>query len=457
VVDKLDRTPFAVPDHRGAEAFEGVRAREMMIRERLGLARWRAKKSVLADGDVGRYQRAREIFESNKIEGLGPDLSRTDEILVAHQDADIHGVLFGQMLEQSRSRDPQLAAVLGLNAAKVMSEEQLLSGCAGRSISSIDLRALHGLICLGESHAGAFRFGGDQIAGSGHGRALPSNADVQLGGLIDWLAEPGHLPPTVIAAVAHGWLSHTRPFTAGNGRLARLLMNRLLIAAKLPPVIVRHDTDRSVYLHALAQSDRGGDIFPLVDVLLHAQDRFAGEINRPEALRAIVRQQIAQPTQTRHTMWLTAFGEFMTELAAALDAHRVQLSILDALTPRAFGQLLDGDPAGSTRIAWLRGPRFDRLLWMGYSSSEINTTLAGSPHYPSLFVSVRSDPYSLHPYRAARAAESGGVREIQVYPGPRTRIYLRTHGSVRWGYNRDSANEIAGMLAAGITHEGHPT
>ncbi|WP_373298359.1 Fic family protein [Nakamurella endophytica] len=62
----------------------------------------------------------------------------------------------------------------------------------------------------------------------------------------------GQRPSTVIAAVVHAWLAHIHPFPDGNGRLARILMNATLMRAGLPPAIIRHKTDGSMYIAALA-------------------------------------------------------------------------------------------------------------------------------------------------------------------------------------------------------------
>lgn len=57
-------------------------------------------------------------------------------------------------------------------------------------------------------------------------------------------------------------------------------------------MIVRHDVDRSRYIDALALSDRGGDTFPMIDIMLAAEDRFAKEINRRDALRRMIDEEL---------------------------------------------------------------------------------------------------------------------------------------------------------------------
>jgi Fic family protein len=71
------------------------------------------------------------------------------------------------------------------------------------------------------------------------------------------------LAPTTPAAVfeAHFRLTAIHPFSDGNGRTARLLMNCLLIRAGYPPVAVRPE-DRMTYLNTLELASLTDDLQP---------------------------------------------------------------------------------------------------------------------------------------------------------------------------------------------------
>lgn len=56
------------------------------------------------------------------------------------------------------------------------------------------------------------------------------------------------LHPVRFAAVAHYKLVHIHPFTDGNGRTSRLLMNMILMQAGYPPVIIPKG-ERHKYLY----------------------------------------------------------------------------------------------------------------------------------------------------------------------------------------------------------------
>jgi Fic family protein len=74
-----------------------------------------------------------------------------------------------------------------------------------------------------------------------------------------WLS---HAPSTPEGAFeAHFRLTAIHPFSDGNGRTARLLMNLMLIRGGYPPVAVRPE-DRKPYLDALERGSLGNDLLP---------------------------------------------------------------------------------------------------------------------------------------------------------------------------------------------------
>jgi Fic family protein len=66
---------------------------------------------------------------------------------------------------------------------------------------------------------------------------------------------------------AHFKLTAIHPFSDGNGRTARLLMNLLLIRAGYPPVAVRPE-DRKIYLDSLEKAPLAGDLTPF-QIFMH--------------------------------------------------------------------------------------------------------------------------------------------------------------------------------------------
>jgi len=89
-----------------------------------------------------------------------------------------------------------------------------------------------------------------------HDYAAPDKIAVRIRQAFEWLhgPEPPKLKdPVRVAARLHYDLLRTFPFPEDSGKVARLLMNILLIRAKLPPVII-HSTERQRYYDALRGS-----------------------------------------------------------------------------------------------------------------------------------------------------------------------------------------------------------
>jgi hypothetical protein len=128
-------------------------------------------------------------------------------------------------------------------------------------VRETDIRQPHKLV-LGRSspgEAGRYRQHTRIIAGSRV--RLPGLAEVPapMGDLARWLSEApaGH----DTAFEAHRRLVAVHPFSGGNGRTARLLMNLLLIRSGYPPVVVGRE-HRPDYIDALELRSLEGDPDP---------------------------------------------------------------------------------------------------------------------------------------------------------------------------------------------------
>ena len=85
----------------------------------------------------------------------------------------------------------------------------------------------------------------------------PQEVPIQMQALMEWYRdEQTTLHPVTLAAMFHYKFVCIHPFDDGNGRVSRLLMNYVLLAHKLPPVVIK-SSDKQNYLHALHLADTG--------------------------------------------------------------------------------------------------------------------------------------------------------------------------------------------------------
>ena len=83
--------------------------------------------------------------------------------------------------------------------------------------------------------------------------------------LVDWYNSQKDFHPVTLAALFHYRFVRIHPFDDGNGRVARLLMNYILLKSGYPPVIIKSD-DKASYLLALNKADTG-DLYAFVDYI----------------------------------------------------------------------------------------------------------------------------------------------------------------------------------------------
>lgn len=74
--------------------------------------------------------------------------------------------------------------------------------------------------------------------------------------LMDWFRNNDIKHPAVLAAELHYRFIRIHPFDDGNGRIARLLVNYVLMQSNYPPIIIK-SADKENYLTALQKADAG--------------------------------------------------------------------------------------------------------------------------------------------------------------------------------------------------------
>lgn len=162
----------------------------------------------------------------------------------------------------------------------IRSVEQLVE--AGRDIIEEDVLRLHALVLHDiDKTAGLYRMSGVKIAGAGFMPSPSKEVRLRVLDLLQWLkSNPDELTPIELAAVFHHRFTQIHPFTDGNGRVARLLMNAILMKHGYPFIANISYSDRAKYLKTLSDADFGNmsafvnfvarSVERSIDVYLHA-------------------------------------------------------------------------------------------------------------------------------------------------------------------------------------------
>jgi len=138
-------------------------------------------------------------------------------------------------------------------------------------IRETDIRQIHKLVLTGVSNeAGQYRSAPVEISGSDYSPTKPESINAEMDDFGRWLSivsnpkksELGSLKGLISASVAHTWLVTIHPFIDGNGRVARLLLNLVLMRYAFPIAIIAKE-DRIRYYDALEQSQTS-DLTPFI-------------------------------------------------------------------------------------------------------------------------------------------------------------------------------------------------
>lgn len=145
-----------------------------------------------------------------------------------------------------------------------------------RPISEGDVCDIHRLVVAKTQakEAGQYAKFGRRIAGSADKLAPPEAIPGLMSEFGGWLNQLPFTPNNAIEA--HLRLVTIHPFSDGNGRTARLLMNLILMGGGYPPIIIQPE-HRPDYIDSLEQAQLSGDSTDFVVLLLNRLDSSLGE------------------------------------------------------------------------------------------------------------------------------------------------------------------------------------
>ena len=200
-------------------------------------------------------------YNSNHIEGNTLTYGQTELLLMFDQvDGDAkmhdleemkaHNVGLKMMQEEAHSTERTLSEYFIKNLHKTLIREDY----------TVRKELPDGNITTYTVHAGQYKTRPNSVitaTGERFEYASPEETPALMTDLIDWYngaVDEGKLSALELASLFHYRYIRIHPFEDGNGRIARLLVNFILLRAGYPMIIVRSD-DKDKYLSALNRCD----------------------------------------------------------------------------------------------------------------------------------------------------------------------------------------------------------
>lgn len=368
-----------------------------------------------------RILKSREIYESNAIEGVGPDFGSTVRIL----DETSEMQNFVQWaLEQGIKNDRHAYDVIGLAAARELS--RMFAVDVSRPITEADIRTLHKMIMEGHPSAGLYKPYANSLEGNEeHQTSLPIETPAKMQEFCNWmnnLPRKGYqtLSSIVKAAAVHAWIAHIHPFEDGNGRVSRLLANLVLAREGMPPLILRSKGDRERYINALSFSDEAGDISRLILLFCRSAERIIDELLEPQVAQEFFDADIDLRLSGEFKYWQNAMKEFSELLLVKLRLANLRGDIVGGLTPSDFKALRKRKKANRAwylNIRTLDSESISGLWYFGYLEDWATTKVAGDEIFPCLiFMIPNPEINAITPYIKPKNRERRNVVGVMIEP-----------------------------------------
>ncbi|KAK0088677.1 hypothetical protein PV325_011096 [Microctonus aethiopoides] len=270
------------PNHEGALTNRQRTARVVEELDRQMLTRIDGKRNTLAtipENNAALIRAKKEayfqhIYHTVGIEGNTMNLAQTRAIV------ETRTAVAGKSIDEHNE-------ILGLDAAMKYINATLVNRVGAIFIK--DILEIHRRVLGHVDPIEGGNFRRTQVYVGGHIPPGPGDIHYMMNEFVRWLNSERaiRMHPVKYAALAHYKLVHIHPFSDGNGRTSRLLMNTILMQAGYPPVII-HKQHRHKYYEFL-QIANMGDVRPFVrfiaecteqtlDLFLWATTEFSKEV-----------------------------------------------------------------------------------------------------------------------------------------------------------------------------------
>lgn len=198
-------------------------------------------------------------YTSNAIEGN--TLTRAETALVVEKGLTVQGKSLVEHLEVT-------------NHVEALEYVKTLVGKKRQEITENDILEIHKLILnkIEVGNAGRYRTQYARLTETDVVLPNPVKVPDLMKEFAEWLVSdnPDHI--VKIGADAHYKLVSIHPFSDGNGRTSRLLMNLLLMQQGYPPAII-HKEDRLNYINSLEKAQKGNGLDSFYNLVYEAVDR----------------------------------------------------------------------------------------------------------------------------------------------------------------------------------------
>jgi Fic family protein len=336
-------------------------------------------------GRIRNFFRIKNIYHSNAIEGNVLSLGETTQV-----------VQMGLTITGKPLKDQAEAK----NLSEAITYLETLAGNPDRPLTESDIRQLHYLVLKGinDANAGQYRSGDVEISGS---RYKPPSSTAVSAAMADfgiWLQDAS-LPTAGIgsregfinAAVAHTWFVYIHPFVDGNGRVARLLMNVMLMRYGYPIAIITKE-DRLRYYDALElsqTSDLSSFIALLAESIYESLEEYeaaAQEQREREEWAQSLASKFSAPEKIRRTneyeVWRAAmdllksyFKQTVELMNQSTEVGRIYFNDFGTLEVEKYLSLRQGESVKKTwffRLDFRSGEKAARyLFFFGYPSNQM--------------------------------------------------------------------------------------
>ena len=391
---------------------------------------------------IRQHFRIKHIYHSSAIEGNALAVGETREVV--ENGLTISGK---PLKDQAEAR----------NLSHALDFLEKLASDAHMPITEHDVRQIHALVLAGISdEAGKYRSVPVAISGSNYSPTGPESIPVNMEKFGRWLSGisvPSNdsfagIEGLLVAVAAHAWFVTEHPFIDGNGRVARLLMNLMLMRYGYPIAIITKE-DRPRYYDALEFS-QASDLTPFlvlvtecVEETLEEYEAAVAEEREKDGWAASLGAKLSQPERIRahneYEVWRSAMDLLKNNFKRTVDVldqaadfgkfGKISLKNFDSLEFEKYSNLRRRESAKRTWffcIDFRSGEKVVRyLFFFGYASKAMRSRCD-----VTLYVSREEPPNSFF-YERLDSIQAPNVPDfVEVgYEMSKERLAVRTRNN----------------------------